>query len=919
MLGQICRFTVVGILNTVIDFGIFNILISLSGMKSGLFLLLINMAAVTTAIINSFILNRVWTFKSSEPAYGIQFPKFILVSLTGMLVNTATVGLFALLSPAPDASYLMLNAAKLVAAVLSASWNFMFYRYWVFKKDSAESEHRSYQPSLTSIIIPAYNEATRLPQRLHNLASTLPSRFPIEIIVVDDGSNDSTREKAQAFCAKHPQVSCLSHPRNQGKGKAVRTGIQAAKGEFLIFCDADDTFTPQHIEALRNQLQAGSKIAIACRHSYGSQRMEGESRQRRLLGRAFNLLVQALLLPGIKDSQCGLKGFHCQAAQDIFSRQRLNRFAFDVEVLVLARALQYEIAELPVKATDCAGSRVNPLLAPAQMLLDLFSIKARLFFNLYALPGGNQAMQQCAFVLAAFTAALGLRLPWLWEIPRFIDELKEVRLSYLIYAGQLLPLHNAAWDIGAMHNYIMAGFFKILGPSIYVPRLYVAVTAALTVPLIYYLGSRLFGRRTGLLAAALLLFNGMHILVTHMAWSNCTTPFFFTLALIATIKAEEKKSGPWLVLAALAWAAALQTHSSVIVYLLATAFYLLRPSFRQQVKISPRWYFAAALALLAGYANMIYFNIISRGGSLRWLSHKSYTLEQDPGISSYILNCYNMAVQLLRTLSSTYSHHDHLLQYLVHPFFSLSLLLLLTGLIVAWKQKKVLPLCCIAAAFLIIPNLNERYGFFLNTRYIMPVFICALLLMSAGAVHLYDCMHSLVRSQRGIRALAIATAAMLVCLQFVPYYNYCRSKEVTNESNRLALNVIAQTEQLSSGDDYLVLLDQGLSLENDPLPYLLGFKQRAYLKTSIPGNFKSDDEVNSWLTSLGQDSSQYIAVLTADSYSKVKTLIQPGRADSFACMITFPRPADRERKIYVVELKTGKQTKRPGPTQDLIR
>ena len=907
MFGQIYRFIIVGILNTIIDFALFNSLISLSGIKSGWFLLLINMAAVTAAIINSYILNRVWTFKSSDPAYGIQLPKFILVSLTGMLVNTAIVGLFSRLSPA--ASYLMLNIAKLAAAILSASWNFMLYRYWVFKKVSLQPEYESYQPHLTSIIIPAYNEAIRLPRRLRHLVSTLPSRFPVEIIVVDDGGNDSTREEVMLIAAEHPQVSCISHPRNQGKGKAVRTGVMAARGEFIIFCDADDTFTPQHIEALRDKLQAGNKITIACRSSSGSRRAEGESRRRRLMGRAFNLLVQALLLPGIKDSQCGLKGFHYQAARDIFSRQRLDRFAFDVEVLVLARALQYETAELPVKARDCPGSRVNPL-APAQMLLDLFRIKAGLFFNAYALPGGTQNLRQCALALAAFIAALGLRLPWLWEIPRFIDELKEVRLSYLIYTGQLFPLHNAAWDIGAMHNYIMAGLFKLLGPSIYLPRLYVAVTAALTVPLLYYLGSRLFDRRTGLLAASLLLFNGMHILVTHMAWSNCTTPFFFTLALTATIKAEEKKSGPWLVLAAFAWAAALQTHSSVIIYLLVTVFYLLRPSFRRQVKISPQWYLAAALTLLGGYANMIYFNIVSRGGSVRWLSNKSYTLEQDPGILSYLLNFYNMAVELLRTLSSTYIHHDHLLQYLLHPLFSLSLLLLLTGIIVTRKPKKILPLYYIIAAFLVIPILNERYVFFLNTRYIMPVFICALLFTSAGAVYLYDHVHSRAGNRKGIRPLAIAAAAMLVCLQFVPYYNYCRSKEVTNESNRLALSVIAQAEQLSSGDDYLVLLDQGLSLENDPLPYLLDFKQHTYLKTSIPGDLKSDDEVNSWLASFGQDR-RYIAVLTADSYSKVRALIPPGRVDSFACMITFPQPADQERKIYVVELKAGKPKKTP--------
>ena len=138
----------------------------------------------------------------------------------------------------------------------------------------------------------------------------------------------------------------------------------------------------------------------------------------------------------------------------------------------------------------------------------------------------------------------------------------------------------------------------------------------------------------------------------------------------------------------------------------------------------------------------------------------------------------------MRTLSSTYSSHDHLLHYLTHPLFSLSLLLLLVGGVLAWKQKKALPLWMIAAGFLIIPILNERYSFFLATRYIMPVFICSLLLVAAGAVYVYDRIYSSIKNRKAFQATAITTAALLVCLQFVPYYNYCRSKEVTNESNR---------------------------------------------------------------------------------------------------------------------------------------
>lgn len=823
-----------------------------------------------------------------------------------MFINTAVVALFSLIPvPATFSPFLLLNTGKLLAAFLSASWNFWSYRNLVFKKSiNLLPVSRSYVPNLISIIIPAYNEGNRLSERLQILTSTLLSRFPLEIIVVDDGSNDATPTIAHMISEQYPQVSYISHPRNQGKGKAVRTGMLAAHGEFLIFSDADNTFTPEHIETMIKRLQTGSKIVIACRQGSCGQRITGESTRRRLMGKAFNILVQTIFLPGIKDSQCGLKGFHHQAAYEIFSRQHLNRFAFDVEVLALAQVLKYEIAELPVEASDCPGSRVNPLLAPMQMLVDLFRIKAALFFNIYRLPGGNRKIVYSSLLFIGFITALGLRIPWLWEIPRFVDELKEVQLAYLIYTGQSLPLHNATHDIGAMHNYILAGIFKILGPNIYLPRLYVAITAALTVPLLYYLGARLYGHRAGLLAAGLLLFNGMHILVTHMAWANCTTPFFFTLAMIATLNAEDKKSGSWLIMAALLWAATMQTHSSVIIYLLAVVIYLLRPSFRRQANIKPGWYLTAALVLLAGYANMIYFNIISRGGSLRWLSHKSYALEQDPGLISYLINLHNMLVELLRTLSSTYSSHDHLLQYLSHPLFSIALVLWLIGCIQARKQKKTLPLWLMTAGFLIIPILNERYSFFLATRYIMPVFLCTLLLMSTGAIYVYEQAYRILGNRRSIPALAITTATLLICLQFIPYYNYCRSKEITNESNRLALSVLSSAKEISCGGDALMLLDQDLPLENEPLPYLLGMGQYPYRKTNFKESmYTSADSFESWLQSLDIEKGKYIAILTDDNYKKIRSQIKPDRIDAFTCMVTSPQPGKQERKIYVIEMR----------------
>lgn len=249
-----------------------------------------------------------------------------------------------------------------------------------------------------------------------------------------------------------------------------------------------------------------------------------------------------------------------------------------------------------------------------------------------------------------------------------------------------------------------------------------------------------------------------------------------------------------------------------------------------------------------------------------------------------------MLVELSRTLSSTYISHDHLLQYLTHPLFTLSLFLLLVGSVLAWKQKKSLPLWMIIAGFLIIPILNERYSFFLATRYIMPVFICSLLLMATGAIYVYDWIVSSIKTRKAFQATAVATAALLVCLQFLPYYNYCRSKEVTNESNRLALDVVTLTRQLNTQANTLVLLDQRLPLENQPLPYLLTIGQQSYQESNF----------DSW-PNIVDGNGKFIAILSDESYKKLSAFIKGGRVSSFTCTVTLPQPSNEERKVHVVE------------------
>lgn len=509
--------------------------------------------------------------------------------------------------------------------------------------------------------------------------------------------------------------------------------------------------------------------------------------------------------------------------------------------------------------------------------------------------------------LSLFILALAVRLPWLWEVPRYVDELKEVNLAYSIYLGQILPLHNVAHDIGSMHNYLLAGIFKLLGPSIYWPRLYVAVTAALTVVLLYFLGKKLFDRWTGLLAAAFLLTNGMHILITHKAWANCTTPFFFMLAMLATVNAEQKKSGKWLVLAGLLWAATLQTHSSVIIYLLVVLVYVLSRRFRRSSAIKTRWYWGAIFAFLAGYSNMIYYNIISAGGSIKWLLHKQYALESHPGIYAFVNNLLQMGLELLRSVSSTYGIEKYTVHYLLHPAFLLSLILIGAGGYWAVKKGRSLPVWMLLGGMAIMPWINHRYEFFLATRYIMPLVLCAILLMAYSIIHMIKLLIPRIKQPRLLTIPAATLLMILLCCQLLIFYYYCNRVNSTNLSNRTALQVISVIQKdYRSGS--LILIDSNLQLENQPLPDLLAVSRVNYVV--IPANI-GKNKINNvelpWIQAINRYPNKHIiAIMNQSNYLALKNHLTAGaKTYSFVAQVVFPGTVPFQRVIYVVELKNG--------------
>ena len=226
-----------------------------------------------------------------------------------------------------------------------------------------------------SIVIPAYNEAARLGPTLERVLAFVAAERPgSEIIVVDDGSRDDTAARARAVGGE--RVIVIELGQNRGKGAAVRKGMLAARGRRVLFSDADLATPIEEVGKLEAALDAGADVAIASRALGGSDIRVRQHPVRELMGRSFNLMVRLAVMGGIKDTQCGFKLFTRAAAQDLFGQATIDGFAFDVEVLWLARG-RYQVAEIPVVWRHVDESKVSPGTDAARMFADLVQIRWR--------------------------------------------------------------------------------------------------------------------------------------------------------------------------------------------------------------------------------------------------------------------------------------------------------------------------------------------------------------------------------------------------------------------------------------------------------------------------------------------------------------------------------------------------------------
>jgi len=232
-----------------------------------------------------------------------------------------------------------------------------------------------------SIIIPAHNEELRLPHTLGRVFAFLEKQaYAAEVLVVENGSSDRTLELARDFAGQYPNLLVL-HEDRAGKGNAVRRGVLEARGEYRFICDADLSMPIEEVQKFLPPALSGFDVIIASREAPGAIRYN-EPAYRHWGGRAINLAIRLLILPGLKDTQCGFKCFRAAAAQKLFSQQTLGGWSFDIEILYLARRKRMSIREIPIHWYFGEDSKVSAVRDALRMIGDIFRI------HFHALRGG---------------------------------------------------------------------------------------------------------------------------------------------------------------------------------------------------------------------------------------------------------------------------------------------------------------------------------------------------------------------------------------------------------------------------------------------------------------------------------------------------------------------------------------------------
>ena len=227
-----------------------------------------------------------------------------------------------------------------------------------------------------SIVIPAYNESSRLRPTLDALLLYVhEKKWDVEILVVNDGSSDDTAQVVREYGKAHPEVLLLENPGNRGKGFSVRNGMLHARGDICLFTDADLSSPIEEAQKLLAAINQGADVVIGSRWLKSELQTERQPLYRQAFGRIFNRVLRIVLGMRFVDTQCGIKAFRRNAVQRIFPLQKIERWGFDPEILYLARRASLRVDEVPVAWAHSEGTRLNPVRDGIRMFGEVLRIR----------------------------------------------------------------------------------------------------------------------------------------------------------------------------------------------------------------------------------------------------------------------------------------------------------------------------------------------------------------------------------------------------------------------------------------------------------------------------------------------------------------------------------------------------------------
>lgn len=385
MRERLRRLALVAMVPTAVDIG----LLLLLRQWAGWILVLADLTAIAVASVLSYVLHRKMTFRSDPFVRWVRMPyAFVLIATLAALVDVAVLrGVFAAHGFSSSSALL---GAKLVALAVAASVRLVLYRAVLLSAVRRTLHERVPRPSApgllrATVIVPALDEAAGIGATVASIRIALAEIVDeggLEVVVVDDGSSDGTADAALAAGAD--QVVVL--PVNRGKGAAIRAGVAVARGRAVAFTDADLAYSPDQLLRVISEVESGWDVAVGSRRHPDATNVRGPGVLRDLGSRGVNLLAMGVLLSHPHDTQCGLKAFRSDVAKTVFGLGRVDRFAFDMEVLHLVERHGFSVTEVPVRLAMGERSTVRLVRDTLRVLRDIWRIRHWSATGAYELP-----------------------------------------------------------------------------------------------------------------------------------------------------------------------------------------------------------------------------------------------------------------------------------------------------------------------------------------------------------------------------------------------------------------------------------------------------------------------------------------------------------------------------------------------------